>query len=420
MRLLLKAAVLAAALTGAAHADPGRLVIAGGAISRDNADVHGAFLARLGPDGRVAVIPAASGQPAQSAQTYVETLAAFGVSADRIDIVRLAVIDDDATPDIDESAWATNATNPGEIAKIEAAAGVWFTGGDQVRITAALLAPDGGATPMLAAIRARLAAGATVGGTSAGAAIMSETMIARGDSLAALTRPLLTGDASESAMDGGALMLAPGLGFFSVGIVDQHFDRKARLGRLARALAEMAPPERLGFGVDEDTALVVDLTENLAFVAGVGGVTVLDARGAQAGVRRRGRFSAAGVDLSHLASGDRIDLATLAITPAEGRALIPAGAGYYNHAAQSGAGMALPNDGLEDALGVELLDNRVSDRLERVSFDGEGVGVRYVFEETQNSWGAYGDDPTGAGRYTISGVRFSIEPVDVRIRGSRP
>ncbi|MBU6405715.1 MAG: cyanophycinase [Alphaproteobacteria bacterium] len=420
MRLFVKAAVLAAALTGAAHAEPGRLVIAGGAVSRDNVGVHGAFLEHVGANGRIAVIPAASGEPAQSAAAYIETLRGFGVNADRIDIVRLAVIDDDATPDVDESAWAANATNPDEIAKISAASGVWFTGGDQMRITATLLTAGGAATPMLSAIRGRLAAGATIGGTSAGAAIMSQTMIARGDSLAALTRPLLTGEASESEMDGGALMVAQGLGFFHYGLVDQHFDRKARLGRLTRALAELAPAQRLGFGVDEDTALVVDLAQNTAFVAGASGVTVLDAREAQATVSRRGRFAVTGVALGHLATGDRIDLATLAITPAAGRAAIPRGEGYYNHAAQSGAGMALPNDGLEDALGVELLDNRVSDRLERVSFDGEGVGVLYVFEETSESFSAYGDDATGAGRYTIGGARFSIEPVDVRIRRSRP
>jgi cyanophycinase len=420
MRLFQKAAVLAAALTSAAHADPGRLVIAGGAISRDNTGVHGAFLAHLGGEGRIAVVPAASGEPAKSAQAYVETLAAFGVSADRIDVVRLAIIDDNSTPETNESAWADNAANSEEIAKIEAAAGIWFTGGDQVRITAALIAPDGRATPMLAAIRARLAAGATVGGTSAGAAMMSPTMIARGDSLAALTRPLLTGDAAASEMDGGALMLAPGLGFLQAGLVDQHFDRKARLGRLARALAELAPPQRLGFGIDEDTALVVNLADNTAVVAGVGGVTILDARGAQLAIGRRGRFAATGVALSYLSTGDRIDLASLTIAPADGRTLIPRGKGYYKHAAQSGAGMALPNDGLEDALGVELVDNRVSDRLERVSFDSAGIGVRYIFDETHDTWGAFGDDPAGVGRYTIGGVRFSIEPVEVRIRQSRP
>lgn len=392
-----------------AQAAPGRLVIAGGAVARANAEVHGAFLAGLSPQDRIAVIPSASGEASAAAQTYVQTLAAYGVSPDRIDVVRLAVVDDPSTPALDEAGWAGNATAPAEIAKVERAAAIWFTGGDQVRTTAALLGPDGAATPMLLALRARHAAGATIGGTSAGAAIMTQIMIARGDSLAALSRPLIASDASQSTMDGGALMLAPGLGFLPVGLVDQHFDRKARLGRLARALAELPPAQRIGFGVDEDTALVVDLAEGVATAAGAGGVAVLDARSAHTAVRAD-RFSAAGLRLGRLAPGDRLSLADLSIAAAPGRTRIEQGGGYYSHAPQSGAGMALPSEGLADALGVELLDNSASTRLERVSFDAAGTGVRYVFEETAESWAAL-----GGGHYTINAVAFSITPVNVAV-----
>lgn len=419
MRLALIAALLAAAFAGAAAAEPGRLVIAGGGVARDNAGVHGAFLSHVGPGARIAVVPAASGEPALSAASYVETLAAYGVSADRIDIVRLAVIDDESTPDVDESAWAKNATNAAEIAKIEAAGGVWFSGGDQLRVTAALLTPDGRATPMLAALRARLAAGAAIGGTSAGAAIMSPTMIARGDSFAALTRPILGRGASDAEMEGGRLMLAPGLGFFRAGLVDQHFGQRARLGRLARALTELPLAERVGFGIDEDTALVVDPGRNTAFVAGAGAIAMLDARYARAHASPRGRFAAQGLSLSLLAPGDRIDLATLAITPADGRVLIPRTRGDGAAPARSGGGMALPAESLDDILGAQLLGAGGSDRVERVSFDGVGLGVRYVFEKTPGSWAAEGEDDAGDLRSTISGVGFSIEPVDVRVRKSR-
>jgi cyanophycinase len=390
-------------------AEPGRLVIAGGAVERDNAAVHGAMIAELSPTGRVAVIPSASGEPARSAAAYVETLAQYGVAADRIDIVRLALMDDSATPDVDESAWAHNATDAAEIAKIEAAEAIWFTGGDQVRTTTALLAEDGGDTPMLAAIRARLAAGATVGGSSAGAAIMSAPMIARGDSLTALTRPVRLRDRPRDDND-DALTLQPGLGFFPFGLVDQHFDAMARLGRLTRALTTYDADRRIGFGVDENTAMLVNFGADTVEALGAGGVTVLDARGAQ--VRDvRGRLLISGVVMHRLAPGDRITLSTLAVTPAAGRDRIDPARPYYNRPAQSGAGMALPNQGLDDALGSELLDNGGADRLERVSFGGDGVGVRFVFTETPASWGAYGD-----GRYTISGVMLSIEPVQVRVR----
>lgn len=413
------AAAAAAAFAGAAAAEPGRLVIAGGGVARDNAGVHGAFLSHVGPGARIAVIPAASGEPALSAASYVETLAVYGVSADRIDIVRLAVIDDESTPDVDESAWATNATNAAEIAKIEAAGGVWFTGGDQLRVSAALLTPDGSATPMLAALRARLSAGAAIGGTSAGAAIMGPTMIARGDSLVALTRPLLARGAPEAELEGGRLLLSQGLGFLPSGLVDQHFGQRARLGRLARALTDLASTARIGFGIDEDTALVVDLARNTAVVAGSGAVAVLDARAAQGSASSKGRFAVRGVSLSQLAPGDRIDLATLAITPGKGRVLIPRGNGRAAAPARADAGMALPAETLEELLGAQLLDTEGTDRLERVSFDAAGVGVRYVFETTPASWAAKGEDDAGDVRYTINGVRFSIEPVDVRVRQSR-
>lgn len=408
-------ALVGAALGQTAAAQPGRLVIAGGALARDTASVHQAFLDHLGPDGRVAIIPAASGEPAQSAAAAAETLALYGVSADRIDVVALAVMDDPETPAVDESTWAGNATNAAEIAKIEGAAAIWMTGGDQARIVRALIAPDGTDTAMLAAMRRRLAAGAVIGGTSAGAAVMSPIMIARGDSLAALTQPL--GTVEDSTMDGGDLALSQGLGFFPLGLVDQHFDRKARLGRLTRALAERPQAQRIGFGIDENTALVIDLSTQTATALGRGGVTLLDARGMQSRVRR-GRFAAEGVVLSLLNAGDTVDLATLAITPAAAKDRIQAGHEYYTHAPQSGAGLALPNASLEEALGVELVDNREGRRLERVSFDARGVGVRYVFEEDDATWGALGDDEAGIGRYTVSGIRFSIEPVRVTIRSA--
>ncbi len=301
--------LLAALVAWPAVAAPGSLVIVGGALSADNAAVHQAFLERRLADApTIAVIPAASGEPAGSARRLAAALARHGADPADVVLVHVASVDDPETPDVDESLWASNASNPEEIEKITKAGAIWFAGGDQSRIRAALVQKDGADSPMLAAIRSRLQAGAVIGGTSAGAAIMSRRMILNGTSRGALTRPVRTtlhADESDTA-----LVLGEGLGFLPRGLVDQHFTQRDRLGRLTRALFELDTPVRLGFGIDEDTALVVDLADNRAQVLGSGMVTLVDARKA---TRTSGRkpFSADAVAIARLRTGDALDLSTL-------------------------------------------------------------------------------------------------------------
>jgi cyanophycinase len=109
-------------------------------------------------------------------------------------------------------------------------------------------------------IRRRNAAGATVGGTSAGASILSEHMIAFGD--------------EGSSVISGSVRLAPGLGLTNRFVIDQHFRQRDRLGRLITALAYN--PFAIGIGLDEDTAVFIDPDETLE-VEGSGGVTIVDA-----------------------------------------------------------------------------------------------------------------------------------------------
>ena len=262
---------------GAAQAEGGTLVIVGGGLDPANGDIYGALLdARPQIASTIAIIPAASGEAAASARSATRALELHGANPADIVVVRLALVDDPSSTDIDEACWTGNAHDPAEIAVVERAGAIWFLGGDQARIIATLKAKDGGDTPMLAAIRRRLAEGAVVGGTSAGAAIMSEGMISQGDSMGAL----LGGEFGEP------LELTRGLGFLPGALVDQHFGERARLGRLAVALTDPAQPQRIGLGIDEDTALIVSLGNGRATVAGSGYVTLLDARAAR---RTRGR-----------------------------------------------------------------------------------------------------------------------------------
>ena len=140
-----------------ALADPGTVVVVGGALEDDNADVYRAMIRAMPKGARdVVIIPAASGIIGRSVPRATKAFAAHGVDPARIVTAHIALVDDPDTPDVDESRWNMGGSDPAEIAKIEKAGLIWMLGGDQLRILAALLKPDGSDTPMLAAMRKRL------------------------------------------------------------------------------------------------------------------------------------------------------------------------------------------------------------------------------------------------------------------------
>ncbi len=402
--IALTLAMLAAACTvPGARAEPGTLVIVGGGLEPDNAEVFSAFLdARPSDAPMIAIIPAASGEPTRSAEAFRETLIAHGLEADVIEVVRIATEDDPTTTEIDESQWATNVANPEELARIARAGGIWFTGGDQSRITGLLLDAAGRDTQMLAAIRQRLRDGAVIGGTSAGAAIMSDPMITQGDTLSAL----LPGTQGEPLQTG------QGLGFVEGMLVDQHFGERARLGRLVAALLLDGQPHRTGVGVDENTAIVLRSGGTTARVVGTGYATFIDARAAQVGGGER--FAASNLSLSLAASGDTIDLATGSVMPASFRNGT-VGNEYHDSPPIAGGGMALGATSLADVVGEGLLDNSAAQAVERQSFSNT-YGVTYRFTQNDASRGWWGRGPDGAARYAFEKLRFDIEPIDVIIR----
>ncbi|MCA9706675.1 MAG: cyanophycinase [Myxococcales bacterium] len=151
----------------------------------------------------------------------------------------------------------SDADHPQWLAWLREATGVFLTGGNQLRITTIL-----GGTTVARTIRTLNASGVSVGGTSAGAAVLSEHMVAFG--------------ASGATPVAGRVTLAPGLGLTNRVVIDQHFRERDRIGRLLAALA--LNPFAVGVGLDEDTAAFID-ADDVLHVVGRGAVTIIDANG---------------------------------------------------------------------------------------------------------------------------------------------
>jgi cyanophycinase len=218
----------------------GWIVPIGGAENKENdRDILEHFVEVSGGDSaNIVVIPTAS-RLSETGPRYEKIFQELGAE-------KVAVMDFDTRRDCHE---------PGRLQRIEEASGIFFTGGNQLRLTTLL-----GGTPVAKLIRSRNAHGVTVGGTSAGASILSEHMIAFGD--------------EGSSVISGSVRLAPGLGLTNRFIIDQHFRQRDRLGRLMTALAYN--PFAVGIGLDEDTAAFIGPDETVE-VSGSGGVTIVDA-----------------------------------------------------------------------------------------------------------------------------------------------
>lgn len=143
------------------------------------------------------------------------------------------------------------------LAILENAGGIFFTGGDQLRITSKL-----GGTALCDGIHQMYERGGVIAGTSAGASVLTETMIVSGGD-----------DRTHRISD--SLLLAPGLGFLPAAVIDQHFAERGRISRLVGIVAQN--PRTLGIGIDENTAIEIQ-DQNRFEVFGAGAVYVLDGR----------------------------------------------------------------------------------------------------------------------------------------------
>jgi len=183
--------------------------------------------------------------------------------------------------------------------------GIYFTGGDQARITKELVG-----TPVQEKLKQLYHSGAVIGGTSAGAAVMSAVMLTGDEKL---NRDTVNGFVFIRRDN---IVVTEGLGFLTTVIVDQHFIRRKRMNRLISVVLEHAP--HVGVGIDEATAVIVS-PDSTFRVMGSGSVMVLDAS-TSANLRNdsRGNLGADGLRMHLLLDGDGFDMRQLA--PLPGRA----------------------------------------------------------------------------------------------------
>ena len=195
------------------------------------------------------------------------------------------------------------ATRESKVRILDDAKGVFFTGGDQMKISSQI-----GDTPIFQRVNEIYEAGGVIAGTSAGASVMSETMLVEG------------GD-EKSHVIGGSVRMAPGLGLISGVIIDQHFMERGRVGRLIGAVAQN--PKNLGVGIDEQTAIVVEKGTEF-YVLGSGAVYVIDgtvvsySNIAEEDLNKT--LSIYDMKVHMLSQGDRFDLITRRPDQMKGRA----------------------------------------------------------------------------------------------------
>lgn len=191
------------------------------------------------------------------------------------------------------------ASDAEKLALFDDAAGVFFTGGDQLRISSQI-----GDTAIENRVRGILDRGGVVAGTSAGASMMSETMLVRG--------------ANQESYRIGDLHMAPGLGLVRDMIIDQHFAERGRIGRLLGAVAHN--PRVLGVGIDEDTAVIME--KGRLQVIGAGAVYVVDGASIThsniAEAKAAKSLSLHDVTLHVLSAGDGLDLRSRRPAPGAG------------------------------------------------------------------------------------------------------
>jgi cyanophycinase len=262
----------------------GSLLVIGGGLDNDNRPVYERFLELASEHGEphIVVVTAATGPQEEEATDKREALRTWA-------------------PGVDVAIVRRETSTEETVAAIDRATALFFTGGDQARITARYRS-EGVDTPECAAMRRLLERGGVIAGASAGDAMMGELMILEGRSAPALG---ISPEPDPAASFGEAPVLGPqfglGMGFLPWGLTDSHFFERDRIGRLVAALE--ASGTRLGIAVGEDACVEIDLATGTLTGVSVSESLVIDA----AHLKRSG-LSRTGLVGRVVAQGDQLSL----------------------------------------------------------------------------------------------------------------
>ncbi len=255
----------------------GHLVIIGGGDKPPS--VIEKFISLAGGNNAgIIVIPNASSVPVESAEYQVDQFKSFGAANVQPIYFNRVTANDDSI-----------------VNKLKNASGVYFCGGDQSLLTADLLG-----TQLLERIREIYQAGGVVGGTSAGAAVMSHVMITGNE--------LVNKDSSEAfnMIEKGNIENTEGFGFVTKAVIDQHFIKRKRNNRLINVILEH--PDLLGIGIDESTAILVNPDDTFE-VLGESQVIIYNPLHADdIRTNSAGKFSVNNIEMSILTAGQKFDL----------------------------------------------------------------------------------------------------------------
>ncbi len=217
------------------------MIIGGAEDKKDDCQILSWFVDKTKEiDGKIVVLTTATTSPDKVGEEYRKIFESLG--AEEVEILKIEN--------------RLDAFRENNAKKLLIADGIYFTGGDQLRITSIL-----GGTLVAKALYRAFDHGTLVAGTSAGAAIMSETMIVEGE--------------DDESPRRCTVKMAPGLGLLKKVVVDMHFSQRGRHGRLLAAIGQN--PNIMGIGIDEDTAIVVHANQKLE-VLGSRTVWIVDGR----------------------------------------------------------------------------------------------------------------------------------------------